>query len=133
MIGDRGVSIASFKAGIGNLLDRRSTIAPFGVHLQIAAVPLQAGAIEGGIREDTPHFRAAEELPAKLTPPLNVGATLAPFDGLFDGRRSAGLQDLADHARRSRPDAGIRGRAPSGPSKSVNGVSSERMAAAARL
>ena len=39
MIGHRRVLIASLNTGVGNFLDRRSTVAPFGVHLQIAAVP----------------------------------------------------------------------------------------------
>jgi hypothetical protein len=38
VIGDRRVSISSLKARLGDLLNRRITVAPFGVHLQIAAV-----------------------------------------------------------------------------------------------
>ena len=105
MVGHRRVLIASFDAGVGNLLDRRRAITPFGVHLQIAAVLFDGGASEGGIRQDSPHLRPAQEVPTKLTPPLNIGAPLALLDGLFDGRRSAGLENLADHARRPRPDA----------------------------
>ena len=44
MIGDRRVLIAALKAGVGNLLDRRMAVAPFGVHLQVAAVLLNRGA-----------------------------------------------------------------------------------------
>ena len=105
MVGDRRVLIASLNAGVGNLLDRRRTIAPFGVHLQITAVLFNGGAIEGGIRENPPHLRAAQKVPPKLPSSLDVGATLATFDGLFDGRRCAGLEDLAYHARRTRSDA----------------------------
>ncbi len=105
MVGHRGVLIASLHAGVGNLFDRRSTIAPFGVHLQITAVLLNGGAIEGGIREHPPDLRAAQKVPPKLPSSLDIGATLAPFDGLFDGRRGAGLEDLADHARRTWSDA----------------------------
>ena len=105
MIGHRGVLIASLNAGVGNLLDRRSTIAPFGVHLQIAAVLFNGGTIEAGIREHPPYLRAAQKVPPKLPSSLDIGATLAPFDCLFDGRRCAGLEDLAYHARRTRPDA----------------------------
>ena len=105
MVGHRRVLIASFKAGVGNLLDRRRAITPFGVHLQITAVLLDGRASEGGIRQDSPHLRAAQEVPTKVTPPLNIGAPLALLDGLFDGRRAAGLENLADHARRPRSDA----------------------------
>ena len=105
VVGHRRVLIASFKAGVGNLLDRRRAITPFGVHLQITAVLVDGGASEGGIRQDPPHLRAAQEVPTQVTPPLNIGAPLALLDGLFDGRRSAGLENLADHARRPRPDA----------------------------
>jgi hypothetical protein len=105
MVGHRGVLIASFNAGIGNLLDRWRAITPFRVHLQITAVLLEGRASEGGIRQDSPHLRAAQEMPTKVTPPLNIGAPLALLDGLFDGRRSAGLQNLADDARGARPDA----------------------------
>ena len=105
MVGHRRVLIASLNAGVGNLLDRRRTIAPFGVHLQITAVLLNGGAIEGGIREHPPDLRAAQKVSPKLPSSLDIGATLAPFDGLFDGRRCAGLEDLAYHARRTRSDA----------------------------
>jgi hypothetical protein len=85
------------------------------------------------ICENSPNFRAAQEVSTKLTTTLNVGATLAMFDGLFDGRRCAGLQNLTDHARRTGADARDPRQAPSGPSKSVSGMSNERIAAAARL
>ena len=70
MVGDRRVLIASLNAGVGNLLDRRRAIAPFGVHLQITAVLLDGGASEGGIREHPPDLRAAQKVPPQLTPPL---------------------------------------------------------------
>jgi len=75
------------------------------VHLQITAVLFDGGASKRKIRQDSPYLRAAQDVLTQVTPPQDVGATLAPFDGLFDGRRSAGLQNLADDARGARPDA----------------------------
>ena len=106
MIGDRRVLIATLKAGVGDLLHRRVAVAPFGVHLQVAAVLLKRRTRERGIREHAPDFGAAEKVPPKLASPLDVCAAVAPFDRVFDGRRLAGLQNLADDSRRAGPDTG---------------------------
>ena len=98
--------VATLPAGVGNLLDRRVAIAPFGVHLQIAAVLLERGARECGIREHAPDLGAAEKMLPKPTPPLNVRAAAALFDRPFNGRRPARLQDLVDDSCRAGPDAG---------------------------
>ena len=50
------------------------------------------------IREHAPDLGPAEKVPPKLTSPLDVCAAVAPFDRPFDGRRLAGLQNLADDA-----------------------------------
>ena len=133
MIGDRRVVITTLKAGVGYLLYRRMAVAPFGVHLQVPAVLLQRGTRKCGIREDAPDFGAAEEVPPKLASPLDVYAAVAPVDRLFDGRRLA----VSRSSRMTRVDPGpipeIRGKAPSGPTRSVKGRSRARIAAAARL
>ena len=46
MIGDRRVVIPTLKTGIGDFLDRRVAVAPFGVHLQIAEILVDGGARE---------------------------------------------------------------------------------------
>ena len=76
------------------------------MHLQVAAVLLEGGTRECRIREHAPDFGAAEKMPPKLASPLDVCAAVALFDRLFDGRRLAGLQNLADDSCRAGPDAG---------------------------
>jgi len=105
VVGVRLGLIAALHAGVGNVFDRRNAIAPFGVHLQIAAILLKRGTLEVGVGENPPHLRAAQEVPPKLAAPLDIAPTLALLDGLFDGRRSPGLENLANDARRTRPDA----------------------------
>ena len=41
MIGHSGIPIAALKTAVGNLRDRRISVAPLGVHLQIAAILLE--------------------------------------------------------------------------------------------
>ena len=106
MIGDSRIVIAAPSAGIGNLLDRRVAIAPFGVHLQIASVLVNSRTIEGRVCKNPPHFGTAQEVTSKVSPPLNVRSPLALFDRLLHRRRGSGLEDLADDTRRTRPDAG---------------------------
>ena len=96
MIGDRRILIATLQAGVGNLLNRRRAVAPFGVHLQVAAVLLKCRARECRLGEDAPDLSAAEKVAPKLSSPFNVCTAIALFDRVFDGRRLAGLQNLAD-------------------------------------
>ena len=105
MIGDSRVVIAPLDAGIGNVLDRRGTIAPFGVHLQVTEVLVNGWTAESRIGENPPYLRTAQEVPSKRPPSLDVSATLAVVDCLLDGRRCARLEDLVYHARRTGSDA----------------------------
>jgi hypothetical protein len=75
------------------------------VHLQITEVLLNRGAREAGVREYPSHLRTAQKVSPKCPSALDVGATLAPFDGLFDGVGSAGFENLENHPSRTRPDA----------------------------
>ena len=81
---------------VGNLLYRRGAVAPFGVHLQVAAGTLEAS--DRRARDPTARagLGAAEEMSPKLSPPLDVFAALAPVDRVFDRRRLASVQNLAD-------------------------------------
>jgi hypothetical protein len=75
---------------------RPVAVAPFGMHLQVAAVLLKSRTFECGIRKNAPDFPTAEEVSPKLASPLSVCAAVAPFDRSFDGRRRAGLKNLAE-------------------------------------
>src|SRR4051795_7081315 len=103
MIGDRRIPIATLKARVGYLLDRRIAVAPFGVHLQVAAIQLTRRSGECRIREHAADFSAAEEVAPKLASPIDIGAAIARVDRLFDDGRLAGRQNLLDDARRARP------------------------------
>jgi hypothetical protein len=76
------------------------------VHLQIAAVLAYGRAIEGRIRENPPYLSAAEHVPPQLPSSPDIVAPLARLDRLFDSRRLAGLEDFANHTRRTWSDAG---------------------------
>ena len=134
MVGHRRVLIASFKASVGNLLDRRRAITPFGVHLQITAVLVDRGASEGGIREDSPHLRAAQES-------ADEGHAAAEYRR---AARSARWPVRRSAIRRSPESRGSRASTPArclefaaahrrDLRRSVSGMSNERMALAARL
>src|ERR1700730_10169554 len=99
MIGHRRVVIATLQAGVGYLVYRRIAVAPFGVHVQVAAVLVKSGARQCGIRENAPDFGATEKMSPELATPRNVCLAVAPFDRLFDGWRLAGIQNLADDSR----------------------------------
>src|SRR4029078_12570590 len=75
------------------------------MHVQIAAVLFKRGTVAIGVSQNSPHFRAAQEMAAKLAAAVNVCATRALFDGLLDGCRCSRLENLADDARRSGSDA----------------------------
>src|SRR5437763_17018265 len=96
MIGHRRVLITAPKAGVGNFLYCRVAVAPFGMHLQVAAVLLKRRTSESRIREDAPDLGAAEKVSPKLASSLNVCAAVATIDRVFDGGRLAGLQKLGD-------------------------------------
>src|ERR1700704_3642504 len=102
MIGDRRIVIAPFTTGVSNVLDCRVTVAPFGVHLQITAVLLNGRTRERGVCENATDFRTTQKMPPKLPSPLNICSVAALVDRAFDGRRSAGLEDLADNPCRGR-------------------------------
>src|SRR4030095_4746534 len=106
MIGDRRVSIAALKTRIGNLLDRRIAVAPFRVHLQIAAVLLERGAGERGIQQNAADLRAAQKVPPKLTSSLNIRPPIAARDRAVNRWRLASVQDLADDSCGTGSNAG---------------------------
>ena len=60
MSGDRRVVIATLQAGVGDLLYRGITVAPFRVHLQVAAVLPKRRTRERGIGENAPDFGQAD-------------------------------------------------------------------------
>ena len=74
------------------------------MHLQVAAVLLERGTGERRIRENAADFRAAQKVPPKLSSPLDVCAAVALVDRAFDGRRFAGLENLADDPCRAGPN-----------------------------
>ena len=83
-------------AGVGDLLYRRIAIAPFGVHLQVAAVLLKGRTRECGIREDPPDFGTAQKVSPKLAPSLDVGAAIliaASSNNLVKGVYAYALSD----------------------------------------
>src|SRR4029434_3965604 len=92
MIGDRGISIAALNTGLRDVLHRRGAVAPFGVHLEVAQVLLKGRTRERGIREHSADVRTAEKIAPTLGARVYVRAPAAGFYGLFNGRRSAGLQ-----------------------------------------
>ena len=64
--------------------------------MQVPAILFNGGTRERRIREDSADFGTAQEMSPKLAAPLDICAAITPFDRVFDGRRSAGLQHLTD-------------------------------------
>ena len=106
MIGDPPVGQAQLLHGFRNLIRALVAVAPGRVHLQIAAVLADSGTTERGLRQNPSHLRAAQKVSPQFTSSQDIGASPAPLDGLFNGRRSAGLENLVDHACRAGSDAG---------------------------
>src|SRR4051812_18867583 len=106
MIGDRRIPVATLQARVGNLLERWIAVAPFGVHLQIAAVLAGGRPVACRVRQHAPDLGAAEKVLPELTPSLDVFAAVALLDRVFDGRRLSCIEDLADDACRPGPDPG---------------------------
>ncbi len=104
MIGHGRILITTRTARVSHLLRRRGAVAPFGVHLQVAAVLLKSGTRERGIRENSPDLGAAEKVLPKLASPFNVSAAVTPCDRLFDRGRLASIQNLADDSSGAGPN-----------------------------
>src|SRR5205085_2709124 len=84
--------------GIADLLHCRSAVAPFRMHLQIAAILLNRGSHACGVGENAPDCRPADKVLPKLTPPFDVCPPSARCDRILDRRRLAAFQNLADDA-----------------------------------
>lgn len=59
MVRDRRILITARQTGVGDLLHGRHAIAPFRMHLEIAAILLQRRTIEVGIGQNAPNLGAA--------------------------------------------------------------------------
>jgi hypothetical protein len=105
MVGHGRVSVAAINAGLGQRLDGGRAVAPLGVHLQVAAVALDGRSIDAVIGKHAPHFGPAQKVPPQVAASQDIGAPLAVFNRLLDRRGRACLQDLANHACRTRADA----------------------------
>ena len=79
MIGDRRISVARCLAGVGDLRESRAAVAPFGVHLQVAAIVLPVtGPSSAGSPRDTRSTSARLRKWRRSWPsPLDVGAAAA--------------------------------------------------------
>jgi hypothetical protein len=64
--------------------------------VEVTPVLLNGRTCKSGIRKHAADFRAAEKVAPQLAPTVNVRATPAGLDCLFNCRRSAGLQYFAD-------------------------------------
>ena len=106
MVGHRRVLIASVirrrRRSPRPSESRRSIRSAFADH---RGTGQRVGPPKAGSRRDAPDLRAAQKVPPKLPSSLDICATVALFDRLFDGRRCTGVQNLADHARRPWSDA----------------------------
>ena len=122
VVGDRRVSIAALQGR------RRRSAGPSDSRRSIRSAsadrrgnPRAMGPSNAGSRRIAQDLRATEKVPPKLTPPLDVRPPFAGVDRVLDGGRLASVQNLADDPCGAGPDARDSGRAPSGPTRSVNG------------
>jgi hypothetical protein len=105
VIGDGSVLIAPRETGIGYLAQCRRAIAPFRVHLQIAAILVRPWPAECGFAQHTDDFSSAEEMAAERAPPFHIGGSVAECHCLIHAGGPAGLEHLENDARRCRTDA----------------------------
>src|SRR5262245_48040661 len=106
MVGDRRIAVPPREAGLGDLLEGRRAVAPFRMHLEIATVVGRTWSRGRRVVEEAQRFGATEKVLAERPPAPDILELAAVRDRLFDRRRASGLEDLEDHARRSRPNAG---------------------------
>ena len=84
VIGDGCVLISSLKAGLSNVLDRPVSVAPLGVHLQVAMVLIDRRSGKRWIRENSTNFGVAEKVLPQLSAPLDVCTAFALLDRVFN-------------------------------------------------
>ena len=114
-------------------MQRRGPVAPFGMQLQIATVPLHGGSREGGIRENSPTSARLRKW-RRSWRRRSISAR-RPLSSI--ARSTVGELPVSRISRMIRVEPGpipeSRGKAPSGPTRSGRGASSPRITAAARL
>ncbi len=86
MVGDRRVPVAACQAGLGNLVHRRRAVAPFRMHLQVAAVVVWRRPVEGRVAQDAEGLGAAEDMLPQASATSDVRLPAARLDGTFNGR-----------------------------------------------
>ncbi len=92
--------VAAGGAGAGELGDRRAAVAPDRVHLEVSQeVTGLYGAREIG-SQDLEHAGAAEETRSEGAPAPDIFGLAAFQDGVFDGRRAPGADDVKGDAGR---------------------------------
>src|SRR6185369_8695747 len=99
MIGDGRISISALEARLSNVGQRHRSVAPFRVHLEIAAVLPERRTGHGRVHQNPPDLRAAQKVPPELASPLDVGAPPALVNGALDGCGAPGLENLPDDPR----------------------------------
>src|SRR5689334_9559961 len=80
VVSDGGEAIAAVQARVGNLANRRSAVAPFRMHLQIAGVVFERGARKRRISQNATDCGAAQKVPPKLTASFYISPSIAAFD-----------------------------------------------------
>ena len=86
MIGDRCICIAASQAGIGNLAHRGRTVAPLGVHLQVATIVVPRWPVAGPVAEYPQCLGAAEYVLPQPPSSRDVGLPVTLLDGVLDRR-----------------------------------------------
>src|SRR5436309_2679795 len=98
MIRDAAERVPAIEAAADDVLQRLAAVAPDRVHLQIAAVVVDARSAERRVSERGEDLRAAEKVTAEVAPPLDIGALRAFGYRTLDRRRRSGLQHFQNHA-----------------------------------
>ena len=98
MVRHRAELISAGDSRPDDVVERLGSVAPGGVHLQIATVIGEARSLQPPILQGSDHLRPAQKMTAQSAAPVHVHDLIAPRNRLFNGGRSAGLQHLEDDA-----------------------------------
>ena len=72
MIGDGAEAVAARETGLDDVRERLAAVAPGRVHLEIAAVVLEAGPVKRVFRSAASHLRAAQKVLAQIAASFDV-------------------------------------------------------------